>query len=404
MENPFRLGGSADGYCYVDRAEPIQRIGRALQESQGRLLILGPDRSGKTSAIDLAIAAARRKLGKAVRIDVAPASHLADVATRLLQAITAELGATWPDAMSTLIQSLSVGVSVLPEPATGSVRLTLDAVQRDAPAEEQVRILGEVLDAIESLAAGKRRVVGVALDEFQEIDRLGGKDAEAGLRAILRRHEHVSYLLAASDGGLIEEIGNRDRAFYDRFDILEFRPIDPPRLAEWIAERIASGGLEADAEAASAIVAIAGARAGDAVQLAQASVEAGRARGRVGTEEVGAGFLTIIAAAEPYIRSQWQSLTALQQNVLRAIAAGERQLTGKRARRRFALGGSSSVLAALDGIVRRKLIRSTSGGYSFDSPFVRGWVIVNALIDIGIRLDPLSGALGGAPSPAQAMS
>lgn len=34
-------------------------------------------------------------------------------------------------------------------------------------------------------------------------------------------------------------------------------------------------------------------------------------------------------------------------------------------------------------------MKTTYGsGYTFDNPFVRGWVIVYALPDIGVRLDP----------------
>src|SRR5690606_17036096 len=89
------------------------------------------------------------------------------------------------------------------------------------------------------------------------------------------------------------------------------------------------------------------------------------------------------------VRLYWDGLTAAQQNVLRAIAAEELQLTGQGARRRFALSSPPAVRKAAekfdeDGVV----IRAADGSYRCDSPFVRGWLIQNALPDLGLHWDP----------------
>ena len=51
LENPFRTGGIARGYRFADRETEVERIGRSLRESGGKLLVYGPRRMGKTSAI-----------------------------------------------------------------------------------------------------------------------------------------------------------------------------------------------------------------------------------------------------------------------------------------------------------------------------------------------------------------
>lgn len=387
--NPFRIGGTVEGEYFTDRAPELTRISRALVEPQSKLLVIGPRRMGKTSAIEAAIATVRRKLGKAIITDLSTATHAADVATRLLQAVSSELGPSWPDVLTGLIKGLSVGVTLSADSETGGVRVSLDARQRDLPVEAQRETLGEVLDAIEKLAAAKRKTIGIALDEFQEIHRFGGTDAEWHLRGVIQRHKNLSYVLAGSRESVIQEMTRPDRAFYKLFETLHFGPIDSNHMARWIEERVKAAGPSVDPEATRLITTAAGPRTRDVVQLARASFEAAAGSNHLGPGEVAVGFRRVIDEEGPRIQSEWGRLTALQQNILRAIAAGERRLTASETRRTYALASSSSVLAALEGPLRKDLVVTTDDGYRFDSPFVRGWIILHTLPDLGIIEDPL---------------
>jgi AAA+ ATPase superfamily predicted ATPase len=389
-ENPFRVGGTVEGEYFTDRAAELSRISRALAEPQAKLLVIGPRRMGKTSTIEAAIATVRRKLGKAILADLSTATHVSDVASRLLQAVSAELGGSWPDVLTTLIKGLSVGVSLTADSQTGGVRVGLDVRQRDLPVEAQRETLGEVLDVIERLAAAKRKTIGIALDEFQEIRRFGGDEAEWHLRGIIQRHKHLSYVLAGSRESVIREMVARDRAFYKLFDVLHFGPIEPDHMARWIEERVVAAGAAVDPAATRLIVQVAGSRTRDVVQLARSAFEMARTSGRLEAREVATGFRRIVDEEDPLIQAEWERLTPLQQNLLRAVAVGERQLTARETRRSYALASSSSVLAALEGPLRKDLLVATPDGPRFDSPFVRGWVILRTLPDVGVVEDPIA--------------
>ena len=188
---------------------------------------------------------------------------------------------------------------------------------------------------------------------------------------------------------MIEEMTGPDRAFYKLFETLNFGPIDSGHMARWIEERVKFTGLDVDPGATLLVLAAAGPRTRDIVQLARASFEAAAGSGRLGTAEVALGFKRVVEEEAPQIQSAWSRLTPLQQNILRAIAVGERRLTASETRRAYALASSSSVLAALEGPVRKDLVVATDDGYQFDSPFVRGWVILRTLPDIGVIADPL---------------
>jgi len=50
MDKPFRIGERVSGESFTDRAEEVKRIHRAIRDPS-RLLVCGPRRMGKSSAI-----------------------------------------------------------------------------------------------------------------------------------------------------------------------------------------------------------------------------------------------------------------------------------------------------------------------------------------------------------------
>lgn len=94
----------------------------------------------------------------------------------------------------------------------------------------------------------------------------------------------------------------------------------------------------------------------------------------------------LVQQRRPQYDLVWKDLVALQQNCLRAIAAGERRLTTAAVRTRFALGDSSRVAKALATLVERSHMVKDGAMHTFDDPFFRAWVIDTALPDVGIYL------------------
>ncbi|HUG41181.1 MAG TPA: hypothetical protein VMM12_11885, partial [Longimicrobiales bacterium] len=76
---------------------------------------------------------------------------------------------------------------------------------------------------------------------------------------------------------------------------------------------------------------------------------------------------------DPALRRTWEDLTALQQRVLRAVAAGEEALHSAEARERHALGPSSSVTTAVEALISRAILVREAGRVGFDNPFFREW-------------------------------
>ena len=408
-ENPFRVQGVVEPPFFTDRAEEVARIRGALEGPPAKLLVYGERRMGKTSALHVARLAVERAGGHVVFADLSTVSSPVDMANRVLEAATAALGRSWSDFLGDLTGRLRIRLQLTPDPATGLAVPTVEAGLRSREAGEQYDTFVGVLDALEGMAEARNATLGVVLDEFQEIHRFGGEDAEWRLRGVVQHHRRLGYVLAGSDASLIRAMLGRGRAFYELFEPLHFGPMDPDHLGRWIDERLAGSGVPCPGLGARAW-AVAGPRTRDVVRVARASYEIGRVGGvghggsagsrgpaPTGGRAGAAGpcepaslvrdaLRRLVAEEDDRMRATWDNLTELQQNVLRAVAWNGAGLTARATVERFGLGYGGTARNAALALEKRGLLRRSESvaGFSFDSPVVRSWVVAQALPDAGI--------------------
>jgi hypothetical protein len=384
--NPFRIDGVVTPPHFTNRAAEVARIREVLRSPPSKLLVYGPRRMGKTSAILVATEAAKRDGAYVVRADLSTASSIADVTNRLLAAAVRGVGRGWKDLASVFVERLRISVGLRPDPVTGMALPMLDASLRAADADAQRETLGSALDTLERLAAERKSRLGVILDEFQEIHRLGGEAAEWHLRGVMERHTHVSYVVAGSRTGLIHRmISEPGRAFYKLLEVLYLGPMEDGHFGRWVDERMGATGRPAPGLGARCLE-VAGPRTRDVVQLA-------RACWRNWTDQddvealLDAGFRDVVADEAEIARTVWEGLTPLQQDVLRAVAGAESGLTARATLRRFALPASGTVSNTASALEAEGLLvkAEATPGYDFESPFFRGWVVLRALPDVGME-------------------
>ena len=389
--NPFRIHGVVSEQFFTDRASEIDRILKTFREPGAKLLVYGPRRMGKTSALVTAIARHEAEGGVAFLADMSTASTIVDIANRILEAAGRSLGRKWKDSISDFVERLGLTLTLTADPATGVIRPSLDVRLRSAPLEEQRTSLSKTLDSIDGLAKARKTPFGIVLDEFQEIRRFGGDTAEWHLRGVIQHHQNVSYVLAGSQAHLIERMLDKGRAFYGLADQLLVGAIDPAHLAAWIDDRMTQGGVKA-AGVGAAIIARAGPRTRDIVQVARRCFDNCRTTGRAGEAAVAQAYEDVVAEQEALFQSAWNGLTGQQQNILRAVAADLDGLTTKASLRQFALTSSGAASNSARAMVDAGfLVRASSRtGYSFETPFFGYWVRRATMADLGaaLPLDP----------------
>ncbi|HUG39109.1 MAG TPA: ATP-binding protein [Longimicrobiales bacterium] len=374
---PFHIGDHVTGPFFTDRAAEVRRILEAMR-SPTRLLVFGPRRMGKSSALAVAAERARGEGVLVVRADLATTSGVVDVANRLLHSLSRQRPR---ERLADFAAGLAPHVSLTFDEATGAPRIAFGVERRRAPEDGQRRTFEEVIERLAADARSGGERIAVVLDEFQAIGRFGGETAEWHLRDLMQRHGELSFVCAGSELSLIHDMLGRDRAFFRAFELLHLGPIARDHLARWIDDRLDGAGVRA-AGIGEAVIDAAGPRTQDVLQVARHVYARALPRGEAVEADVGEAVLDVVREEEPVIRATWLNLTTHQQNVLRAVAAGVDQLFASATRDRFGLPTSSSVAAAVDALEGRGLLFRDEGRVAFDSPFVRVWVEREALPDV----------------------
>jgi hypothetical protein len=388
--NRFAGAGVARlGDDFTDRDVERRDIARSLLTPRGHMLISGLRRMGKTSVL-LAVQDELRAAGHAVLyVDLWTASSLEDMTARIARAAAEALGRSWTHLIREFGQRLKFSFEVS-ETASGLLIPVPKLEFRDAPLVEQRARLVSAFELLESLAKEKKSRLSVILDEFQEIERLGAEGSGAAgvsplrqLRAVVQQQSHVTYAFAGSDARLIAAVQSRENgALYNFARQYVIGPIEPAHFAGWIEAQFGAMGINAVGQGCR-IIELAGPRTRDVRTLAESVAESTRQSARVSEEGVVAGMLNLLRERAASYEMSWRSLTPLQQNVLRAVAAEGRGLARAVTRKEFALGEASRVSKAIDALVERDVLVRDGARTVFDDPFYRAWVVVHVLPDVG---------------------
>lgn len=367
MQNPFRIGERVAGEHFTDRAEEVDRILRAMRDPS-RLLVYGPRRMGKSSAIEVASGEVRGEGGIVVRADLGGATGVPEVADRLLTSLaretragTAERIAEWVKALSLELTTDASGLPVL--------RLRLRSVEGD-----RLPGLVEVLDRLEALAAEGEDPVCIVLDEFQRLVNFGPERAAWELRDIMQGHRHVSYICAGSEEGVIEALTARDGPFHGAFERVYVGALPDEHFARWIDDRLRTSGIGGARRVGAATIRAAGPRTEDVLKLARQLWFQGVASGSLSPDDVDAAVQAIVRSNRGVFEKLWASLTPHYRNVLRAVAGEVPALTSQDARRRYDLKSGSAVSQAIEALLQRGLLARVDGKVGFDDPFFGAWV------------------------------
>ena len=368
-QNPFRVAELVRGAYFTDRAADLAVVLRGMKE-RSRLLVWGPRRMGKSTLLDAASQRLSRAGGIVIAADLATTTSLTEAAERLLAAVSKQ--ARWTERLAGWLAALAPVVT-LGADAAGRPRLGVGLESRPRRVEGERELLERVLDRIDVAAAEHDGPVVVVLDEFQRLSELGGEPAEWLLRNRMQAHRHTGYVCAGSKESLIRELLQPQRAFYKFFELLHVGAIEPGHLARWIDDRLRGSGVAADGVGA-AVIEAAGPRTQDILLVARTLWFRTALAGAAGPGDVAAALRDVVISEDAALRRTWEDLSAVQQKVVRALAAGAQQLHSVEARERFLLGASSSVATAVDALVGRSILAREDGELAFESPFTREWV------------------------------
>lgn len=376
MDNPFVYGEVVPSGAFVDREAELDRLVTDLAGGQ-KVFLISPRRYGKSSLIRQALTTLSRRAALTVDVTVSAYSSYVAFLEGYARAL-AGLESRWQrarDWLTTAITSTQPEIRLENE-ATGGARFAvafpLVRTERDV-----ARLANELFALPGRIAAERKRVVVIALDEFQAIEAFNGGSVEHALRAAAQQQRQVGYVFAGSEPSLMEKMIGPRRPFYKAGPVMRLDKIPAPVFAEFIEARFTSTGIRPEPGLGAAIVDLSGNLPYDVQRLAHETWDDVRGAGarRATLDDLHATLGRLLMEQETLFEAVWQRLTLAQRAVLRAsVLQGGRELLSADTRARYRLGGPSSIQASLGALVKQDLLLKEGGRYVVVDSLLREWV------------------------------
>ena len=207
----------------------------------------------------------------------------------------------------------------------------------------------------------------------------------------LRKAPFAPHLLSILDKSVLKvalavspEVGAAAPVHWERVGV---GPIPAKPFAKWLRSRMKKGGVKLTRPAASYILERGGPRSMDVLQLAGVVYGLSKGKKKLEPSQVDRALDALADRHGSVPLRVWETLSPLQQNLLRALASGERQVFSIAVRKRFGLRSTASVARSIELLGEKGLVEKAldGTGYAFENPWVRRWVERAALPDVGIH-------------------
>ena len=376
MANPFIYGEIVPGAAFADREVELERLVADLTTAQ-KVFLISPRRYGKSSLVRQARNVLSRHGALTIDLTVSSYSSYVSFLEGYARAL-ATVDTKWPRARAWLTEVITTTRPELryeaDDPGPGRFSVAFPAIRTERDIN---RLANEIFALPGRLAAERKRLVVVALDEFQAIDGFNGGSVEHALRAAAQQQRKVGYVFAGSEPSLMDRMIGPRRPFYKAGPVMRLEKIPAPVFAEFLETRFAASGIRPEAGLGAAIVDLAGNLPYDVQRLAHETWDDVRAAGgrKAGLEHLHATLTRLLAEQDTLFEAIWQRLTLAQRAVLRAVVMQSgRELLSADVRARHRLGGPSSIQASLAALLKQGLVFKEGQQYVVVDSLLREWI------------------------------
>lgn len=368
--NPFKYGDPVNGEFYFPRPELRKSVLNFIH-SQINVVLIGPRRFGKTSfTLELLQSLHRENFSK-IYVDVFNVTSHRDFLNQLVHALAQEQTlvkktVAW---LKSLPTHFKPALDFDPSESGGNFRLSILAHRLD---DDQVKqMITHTLAALGKLA--KRTII--AFDEFQTIGQLEDSGwLEATIRSHMQLQKNVSYLFSGSRHGIIHAMFNSPaKPFYRSCQIIDF-PRFGPEFSSWIVERFKKVGITCPLEQVDYLRGLVD-DTPNYVQMACFHLVADEVK-KIGKNEIDAILKRMTSQNSYPYQTILNSLTPIQQRVLRLAACEGKEIFTQEALRRYEIKSSAHVSQAIKSLVAKQIIDESTkkGVVIFDDPLFAIWL------------------------------
>lgn len=367
LRNPFIFGGAVTGDDFCGRERDLAEL-KADALSGQNVLVYASRRYGRASLLRVFRERCRAESVKCMCVDASRILDVAGFVDEYFNAFARELGGI-ERAGDAIKNKLGFGLSFSIKwgGETEDIVYSLDVGRR-----RKELSLEQVVNLPFAYAKKENTLFIVIIDEFQEIAKLG---LESKLRSFFQVHgRRVGYIFAGSKKStLLQMFGDEGRPFYHSVKTL---PIGGTTEKDWqpfISKRFAKVGRKITSAQIGQIVSLAKGCPYLVQHLCHVLWDV--TDGPVKDEDINKALSLVLAREEYNYASVWDMLSLTQRKMALVLAEEHDALYAKEIMQAYGMVPSAAQ-KALGGLWAKDVTdRAQGGGYVFQDPFFRLWLI-----------------------------
>ena len=376
MTNPFSFGALALDDSFADRASELAELTSDIRNGQD-VVVFAPRRCGKSSLVWRAARALARKQVLVAQVDLMTTPTKEGLAAALAKSIYEQIASPLERVREKALapfRGLSVQPTINVNPDDGSFSFSFGVAQRPAEIDPT---LERLLELPAELGSARGRRAALVMDEFQEIVDIDPALPKL-LRSVFQRQPEVAHVYLGSKHHIMERIFNdANEPFWRSAKSIELGNIPVEPFAAFIVERFHAGGRTVEDGVVGELLARTDGHPYATQELCYFLWE------QTGPEETASG-VSLLRALGAVLRSEhahfsllWDGASAVQRQVLRALAREAGHPFSTAYRDRHSLPAATNVQKALAALTKQELVSGEAGAYRIVEPFLAEWLRAN---------------------------
>jgi uncharacterized protein len=363
--NPFVYDRPLPPEEIINREAEVELM-LGLADAGQTARLSGPRRFGKTTLVRKVLAEAEKRGLATVYVDLDRVVSIESVAERVEAAYRGQLQGPIRRTAVNVIRTLRPRVGVGTAGVRGEIAPMIEAESR--------RVLGRMLDLPRDIFQKNGKRTLVALDEFQDVLRIGGE-----LEGLLRSHlQHqaaeASYIFAGSHPGLMLGLfSDRERPLFGQARPIVLGPLPDDSLGDYIEARFEETNRNSG-EALEPLLDLARGHPQRAMLLAHHLWEATAAGASADLDRWNRAVEAVDRELGEGFDRTWERLGRNEARVLAGVAISSDSLFNQRTLARFGLTKSGAEHGRDRLIDFGELVRLDSGALIVVDPLFERWV------------------------------
>jgi hypothetical protein len=372
QSNPFSFGALALDDAFTDRQAEIKELVADARNGQD-VVIYAPRRYGKTSLVWRVAQQLVRRGALVAHVDLMTTPTRAKLAEKLARTIHEDVASRLFRAKERLsvFSGLRVRpqITISPEDASASF-----AFESAAPREDLDATLERLLELPAQLAAERKKLVVMVLDEFQEIVEIDPALPKL-MRAVFQHQPEVAHFYLGSRRHMMRRIfSDEQEPFWRSAKQMELGLIAPDLFAPYVRRRFEDTERDIRDEALERLLGITGGHPYATQELCYFLWQETPHGFPATPERLDAALAAVLRSEHAHFSLLWERASAAQRLVMQALAREPGRPLSGAYRHRHRLPGASTVQRALEALERQEIAAREDSEWRLAEPFLAQWL------------------------------